>query len=58
LASLFVLVGSLLESTSSHIYDSTMQSALALVLPGVTWSRAVVPPSWTQTTAEVSQKGR
>jgi hypothetical protein len=32
---LFVLVGSLLESTSSHIYDSTMQSALVMIPAGM-----------------------
>jgi hypothetical protein len=37
-AGLFILVGSLLESTSSPIYNSTMQSALALVVPGIAWS--------------------
>lgn len=31
---LFVLVGSLLESTSSHIYDSTMQSAFVMLPMG------------------------
>jgi hypothetical protein len=35
---LFVLVGSLLESTSSHIYDATMQSALVMIPAGALWS--------------------
>jgi hypothetical protein len=37
-AGLFILMGSLLESTSSPIYSSTMQSALALIVPGIAWS--------------------
>jgi hypothetical protein len=35
---LFVLAGSLLESTSSHIYDATMQSALVMIPSGALWS--------------------
>jgi O-antigen ligase len=31
---LFVLVGSLLESTSSHIYDATMQSSFVMIPAG------------------------
>ena len=36
-AGLFILVGSLLESTSSPVYSSSMQSALALVVPAIAW---------------------
>ncbi len=39
LTALFLVVGSLFESTSSHIYDTTMQSALVMVPAGTAWSR-------------------
>jgi hypothetical protein len=39
---LLLLVGSLFESTASHIYDSTMQSALVMVPVGVAWQRFAV----------------
>jgi hypothetical protein len=40
---LFVLMGSLLESTSSHIYDATMQSALVMMPAGALWSLVRFP---------------
>ncbi|HEX4823516.1 MAG TPA: hypothetical protein VFV19_04360 [Candidatus Polarisedimenticolaceae bacterium] len=36
---LFVLVASLLESTSSHIYDTSMQSAFVMIPAGMAWTR-------------------
>jgi hypothetical protein len=41
LAAFFLLVGSLSESTSSHIYNSTMQSALVMIPMGICWSSVV-----------------
>jgi len=39
LLALFVLVGSLIESTASHIYGSALQAALVLIPAGVLWER-------------------
>jgi hypothetical protein len=39
LSALFLLVGSISESTSSPIYNTTMQSALVMVPLGVMWER-------------------
>jgi hypothetical protein len=36
-ATLFLLVGSLLESTASHIYGSSLQAALVLIPAGMAW---------------------
>jgi hypothetical protein len=43
LAACFLLVGSISESTSSHVYDSTMQSALVMIPVGMCWSAIAVP---------------
>jgi hypothetical protein len=37
MTSLLLLVGSLLESTASHIYGSSLQSALVLIPAGILW---------------------
>jgi len=42
LAASFLLVGSLSESTSSQVYNSTMQSALVMIPVGVCWSTIIV----------------
>jgi hypothetical protein len=42
LAAFFLLIGSVSESTSSHIYDSTMQSALVMIPVGMCWSSFAV----------------
>ena len=42
LCALFLVLGSLLESTSSHIYDTSMQSALVMIPAGAAWSRFTV----------------
>jgi O-antigen ligase len=42
LAAFFLLIGSISESTSSHIYDSTMQSALVMIPVGMCWSSLAV----------------
>lgn len=39
LTALFVLVGSLVESTASHIYGSALQAVLAMVPAGILWER-------------------
>jgi hypothetical protein len=41
LAAFFLLVGSIAESTASHIYNSTMQSALVMVPLGICWSTVI-----------------
>ena len=41
LSGFFLLLGSLSESTSSMIYDSTMQSALAMIPVGMCWATFV-----------------
>jgi hypothetical protein len=42
LAASFLLVGSLSESTSSQVYNSTMQSALAMIPIGMCWRTVAV----------------
>jgi hypothetical protein len=37
--SLFVLVGSLVEATASHLYGSALQAGLALIPAGILWER-------------------
>jgi hypothetical protein len=44
LAGFFLLLGSLSESTSSQIYDSTMQSALVMIPVGICWATFVSKP--------------
>jgi O-antigen ligase len=36
---MFLILGSLLESTSSHIYDTSVQSALVMIPAGIAWAR-------------------
>jgi hypothetical protein len=57
LAAIFLLVGSLSESTSSQIYNSTMQSALALIPIGMCWT-SITTRSITKSTAETSESDR
>jgi hypothetical protein len=56
LAAFFLLVGSIAESTSSHIYNSTMQSALVMVPIGICWSTVVAPLQLRQRVPAYSEK--
>jgi O-antigen ligase len=57
LAAIFLLVGSLSESTSSQIYNSTMQSALALIPLGMCWT-SIATDTITKRKAELSESDR